>query len=26
VALWAWRRGMLNVNLLDLCAVPLSVG
>ena len=26
VVLWAWRRDMLNVNLLDLCAVPLSVG
>jgi len=26
VALWAWRRKMLNLNLLDLCAVPLSVG
>jgi phosphatidylglycerol:prolipoprotein diacylglycerol transferase len=26
VTLWAWRRDMLNVNLLDLCAVPLSVG
>src|SRR5215211_7025627 len=26
VALWAWRRRMLNLNLLDLCAVPLSVG
>ena len=26
VVLWAWRRGMLNVNLLDLSAVPLCVG
>src|SRR5437867_9284985 len=26
VALWAWRRKMLNVALLDLCAVPLAVG
>ena len=26
VALWAWRRGMLNAVLLDLCAVPLAVG
>jgi phosphatidylglycerol---prolipoprotein diacylglyceryl transferase len=26
VALWAWWRGMLNVNLLDLCAVPLALG
>jgi phosphatidylglycerol---prolipoprotein diacylglyceryl transferase len=26
VALWAWRRKMLHLALLDLCAVPLSVG
>jgi phosphatidylglycerol:prolipoprotein diacylglycerol transferase len=26
VGLWAWWRGMLNVNLLDLCAVPLALG
>jgi phosphatidylglycerol:prolipoprotein diacylglycerol transferase len=26
VGLWAWRRGMLNAVLLDLCAVPLAVG
>ena len=26
VVLWAWRRKMLNLALLDLCAVPLSVG
>ena len=26
VALWAWRRGMLNAALLDLCAVPLALG
>jgi phosphatidylglycerol---prolipoprotein diacylglyceryl transferase len=26
VALWAWRRKMLNLNLLDMCAVPLCVG
>ncbi|HKH15442.1 MAG TPA: prolipoprotein diacylglyceryl transferase family protein [Solirubrobacterales bacterium] len=26
VALWAWRRKMLNLTLLDMCAVPLSVG
>src|SRR4051794_14484248 len=26
VALWAWRRKMLNVGLLDLCAVPLALG
>jgi len=26
VVLWAWRRKMLNVALLDLCAVPLAVG
>ena len=26
VALWAWRRKMLNLTLLDICAVPLSVG
>ena len=26
VVLWAWWRGMLNVALLDLCAVPLALG
>ena len=26
VALWAWRRKMLNLALLDLAAVPLCVG
>ena len=26
VVLWAWRRGMLDVALLDLCAVPLALG
>ena len=26
VALWAWRRKMLNLTLLDICAVPLSIG
>jgi phosphatidylglycerol---prolipoprotein diacylglyceryl transferase len=26
VTLWAWRRKMLNLTLLDICAVPLSVG
>jgi phosphatidylglycerol---prolipoprotein diacylglyceryl transferase len=26
VCLWAWRRGMLNLALLDLCAAPLAVG
>jgi phosphatidylglycerol:prolipoprotein diacylglycerol transferase len=26
VALWAWRRKMLNLILLDICAVPLCVG
>jgi phosphatidylglycerol---prolipoprotein diacylglyceryl transferase len=26
VSLWAWRRGMLDVYLLDLCAVPLALG
>jgi phosphatidylglycerol:prolipoprotein diacylglycerol transferase len=26
VVLWARRRGMLNVGLLDLCAVPLALG
>jgi phosphatidylglycerol:prolipoprotein diacylglycerol transferase len=26
VVLWAWRRGMLNVGLLDLAAAPLAVG
>jgi phosphatidylglycerol:prolipoprotein diacylglycerol transferase len=26
VTLWAWRRGMLTVALLDLCATPLALG
>src|SRR4029450_8220716 len=26
VALWAWRRGMLQLALLDLCAAPLALG
>jgi phosphatidylglycerol:prolipoprotein diacylglycerol transferase len=26
VALWAWRRKLLDLNLLDLAAVPLCVG
>jgi phosphatidylglycerol---prolipoprotein diacylglyceryl transferase len=26
VAIWAWRRGFLDVALLDLCAVPLAAG
>ena len=26
VGLWAWRRKMLNLTLLDICAVPLAVG
>src|SRR4051812_35639693 len=26
VALWAWRRGMFNAALLDLCAAPLALG
>jgi phosphatidylglycerol---prolipoprotein diacylglyceryl transferase len=26
VVLWAWRRGMLSVALLDLCAAPLALG
>jgi phosphatidylglycerol:prolipoprotein diacylglycerol transferase len=26
VALWAWRRKMLNLTLLDISAVPLAVG
>ena len=26
VLLWARRRGMFNVSLLDLCAVPLALG
>jgi phosphatidylglycerol---prolipoprotein diacylglyceryl transferase len=26
VGAWAWWRGMFNLLLLDLCAVPLSVG
>ena len=26
VTIWAWRRGMLTVALLDLCAAPLALG
>ncbi|MCW3039882.1 MAG: prolipoprotein diacylglyceryl transferase [Solirubrobacterales bacterium] len=26
VLLWAWRRGMLGVALLDICAAPLALG
>ena len=26
VCLWAWRRGMLDLALLDLCAAPLAIG
>ncbi len=26
VGLWAWRRGMFNAALLDLCAAPLALG
>jgi phosphatidylglycerol---prolipoprotein diacylglyceryl transferase len=26
VVLWAWRRGYLNLEMLDLCAVPLALG
>jgi phosphatidylglycerol:prolipoprotein diacylglycerol transferase len=26
VALWAWRRGMLDATLLDLSAAPLALG
>lgn len=26
VMLWAWRRGMLGLELLDLCAAPLAIG
>jgi phosphatidylglycerol:prolipoprotein diacylglycerol transferase len=26
VLLWAWRRGLLWVAVMDLCAVPLAVG
>jgi phosphatidylglycerol---prolipoprotein diacylglyceryl transferase len=26
VGVWAWRRGMLNAPLLDLCAAPLALG
>jgi phosphatidylglycerol---prolipoprotein diacylglyceryl transferase len=26
VGVWAWRRGMLNATLLDLCAAPLALG
>src|SRR5215211_3307150 len=26
VGLWAWRRKMLNLTLLDICAVPLAIG
>ena len=26
VVLWAWRRGFLSLELLDVCAVPLALG
>ena len=26
VGIWAWRRGMFNAMLLDLCAAPLALG
>lgn len=26
VIIWAWRRGMFGVALLDLCAAPLALG
>jgi len=26
VVIWAWRRGFLGLQLLDTCAVPLSIG
>jgi phosphatidylglycerol:prolipoprotein diacylglycerol transferase len=26
VVLWAWRRGYLTLQLLDVCAVPLTIG
>jgi phosphatidylglycerol:prolipoprotein diacylglycerol transferase len=26
VVLWAWRRGFLTLQLLDVCAVPLTIG
>jgi phosphatidylglycerol:prolipoprotein diacylglycerol transferase len=26
VGLWAWRRGLLELALLDLCAAPLALG
>jgi phosphatidylglycerol:prolipoprotein diacylglycerol transferase len=26
VSLWAWRRGFLGLQLLDVCAVPLAIG
>lgn len=26
VVLWAWRRGFLGLQLLDVCAVPLALG
>ncbi|WP_354698231.1 Phosphatidylglycerol--prolipoprotein diacylglyceryl transferase [Paraconexibacter sp. AEG42_29] len=26
VLIWAWRRGMLNASLLDLCSPPLALG
>jgi phosphatidylglycerol:prolipoprotein diacylglycerol transferase len=26
VLLWAWRRGMFNLLLLDLCSAPLAMG
>ena len=26
VVIWAWRRGFLGLQLLDVCAVPLALG
>jgi phosphatidylglycerol---prolipoprotein diacylglyceryl transferase len=26
VGLWAWRRGFLSLEMLDVCAVPLALG
>jgi phosphatidylglycerol:prolipoprotein diacylglycerol transferase len=26
VGIWAWRRGMFNAVLLDICAAPLALG
>ncbi len=26
VGIWAWRRGMFDATLLDLCAAPLALG